>query len=115
MLVSREKKIEVNLLKKLSDNMYGALVKGVVDIEREVMVIGGKLHADEESILLNRGSKQSNLWGVNLYPNKYPDEGWIKIDSIINLRPSQGNFSRAVKDKRIRDKIIEVISVLVKD
>ncbi len=114
-LVSKKRKVKLSLLKKLSLDMYGALIKGVVDIEREVMIIGGQLHADEESVLLSKGSKQNNLWGINLYPEKYPDKSWIEIDSIINLRPSQNNLSRTVEDKGIKDKIIEVVSFLVED
>ena len=114
-LISKDKKAKISLIRKLSKEMYGALVKGVIDIKQKIMIIGGELHADGESILLKQGSTQNNLWGINLYPDKYPDKDWIEIDSIINLRPSQGNFSRTVKDNKIRDKIFRITNDLVED
>lgn len=47
------------------------------------------MRADGEGILLKNGSKQANLWGINLYLQEVGDE-WIEYDSLINLRPSQG-------------------------
>jgi len=38
-------------------------IKIVVDIERKVMAMGGKLHADSENILIKNGSRQRNIWG----------------------------------------------------
>ncbi len=92
---------------------YGSLVKAVVDIERKVMIAGMTMHADGEELLLNRGSKQANLWGINLYLQQAGDE-WIEYDSVINLRPSQGNESRGVDDPTIRVKIREIVDHLVK-
>lgn len=105
-------------LKKLQDlvkTMYGEhgeLVKAVIDVERGVMVIGGELHADEEALLLENGSKQENLWGINIYPAK-PRGQWIEFDSMINLRPSQNNRTRSVDDSNIRDQITRVVEKLV--
>ncbi|MCS7151138.1 MAG: DUF5674 family protein, partial [Endomicrobia bacterium] len=58
-------------------------------------------------------SKQSNVWGINLYPFKYPNSEWIEFDSMINLRPSLGNKSRGVDDPLIREKIIKVLDKLI--
>lgn len=55
-------------LKKMAENMYGALVKAVVDIEQNIMAVDAELHADEEALLLDQGSKQEHLWGINIYP-----------------------------------------------
>lgn len=48
---------------------------------------------NQEAYLLEQGSKQENLWGINIYPELTGDE-MIEFDSMINLRPSQGNNSR---------------------
>ena len=111
-IASEEKKVPLKELKEISQKMYGNLVKAVVDIEKKLMVYGAKLHSDEEKYLLENGSKQENLWGINLYPDKYPKEEWIEIDSIINIRPHQGNFSRTVKNSTLRKKIIEITNKL---
>ncbi len=91
----------------------GSFVKAVVDIEKAIMIAGMTMHADGEEILLENGSKQANLWGINLYLQQDDDE-WIEYDSMINLRPSQGNVSRGVDDPATRQKIREIVNLLVK-
>lgn len=91
---------------------YGALIKAVVDIERAIMVAGMTMHSDGEEVLLESGSKQGDLWGINLYLQQSGDE-WIEYDSVINLRPSHGNVSRGVDDPKIRQKIREIVHQLV--
>ena len=95
-------------LKKMAAAMFGDIVKAVVDIDRELMAVDAELHADLESLLLEDGSQQKLLWGINLYPEAPGDE-FIEFDSMINVRPSQGNRSRGVEDKAIRDKIIQIV------
>jgi len=108
-----DKKISLLELKQMAKKMYGDLVKAVVDIEKEIMVVDGEMHADEEQFLLAKGSKQENLWGINLYPDLF-DKNFIEFDSVINLRPRLNNFSRFVEDEKIRKKIIEIVNKLVK-
>lgn len=94
---------------------FGDVVKAVIDINQEIMAIGGELHADEEVLLMEKfGSKRECLWGVNLYPKKSKEE-WVEFDSMINLKPFYGNRSRGVDDAEIRGKIIKVVNKLVKD
>ena len=88
------------------------MVKAVVDVARGVMAIGGELHADEEAALIDDGSRQSDLWGINLYPGEQ-GAGWIQFDSMINVRPAQGNRSRDVESEGVRDAIRRVVASLV--
>lgn len=100
-------------LKVLAEGRFGNLVKAVVDVERKIMALDGELHADEEALLLENGSRQEDLWGINIYPElEGPDR--IEYDSVINIRPSQGNRSRGVDDQRTREKIVKVVSGLMK-
>lgn len=99
-------------LAEIAKNQFGNLVKGVVDTEQEVMAIGGELHADEEAFLIERGSKQESLWGINLYPEKHDDD-FIEFDSMINVRPSLGNMSRGVENKEIQSQIRAVVMKLL--
>lgn len=99
-------------MEQMAEKSFGDLIKAVVDVERRMMAIGGELHSDEETLLLENGSKQSNLWGINLYPFKPKSEG-IEFDSMINIRPRQENRSRGVENPEIREKIIEIVSLLV--
>ncbi len=106
-------KITINELNEMSSKMFGNLVKAVVDIEKGVMAVDAELHADEESLLLENGSMQKNLWGINIYPEQ-KGEDFIEFDSMINLRPSQGNRSRGVEDIAIQKKILKIIDKLIK-
>src|SRR3989338_10887316 len=105
-----EEKISCNQLKEIAAG-FGNFVKAVVDVEKGVMALGGELHADEEVVLLERGSQQRNLWGINLYPELQGDE-FIEFDSVINLRPTQGNRTRGVDDSGIRQTIKEIVNRL---
>ncbi len=86
------------------------MVKGVVDIKRNLLAIDASLHADLEKMLLDDGSSQYDLWGINLYPE---EEDLIEFDSMINLRPNQGNRTRGVENAATREKITEVVAAWV--
>ncbi|MCM8796612.1 MAG: DUF5674 family protein [Candidatus Omnitrophica bacterium] len=98
-------------LKEISAS-FGNLVKAAVDIEKVIIAIGGELQADEEAVLLENGSQQRNLWGINLYPDLQGEE-FIEFDSVINLRPAHGNRTRGIDDPRIRQKIKEIVDSLI--
>jgi hypothetical protein len=101
-------------LKAMAGGRFGELVKAVVDVATGVMAIDGELHADEEALLLERGSRQTDLWGINIYPELAGTDR-IEFDSIINIRPSQGNRSRGVDDPIVRERIQQIVTRLVKE
>lgn len=76
------------------------------------MALDGELHADEEALLLDDGSKPEHLWGINLYPEKTGDD-FIEFDSVINLKPALGNRSRGVDNPKIRTRIVAIVENLV--
>ena len=99
-------------LRRLAKGQFGEFVKAVVDVSRGIMAVGGELHADEEAALLQDGVRQADLWGINLYPDlAMPD--FIEFDSMINVRPSQGNRSRGIEDVAVRRQIEEIVARLV--
>lgn len=108
-----QEKISLSELKNMSEKMFGDIVKAVVDIQKEIMVVDAALHAEAEWILLVNGSQQESVWGINIYPEKYENEDWIEFNSLINVRPSQGNKSIRVEDCKIREKIIAIVNKLV--
>ncbi|MCY4131438.1 MAG: DUF5674 family protein [Nitrospira sp.] len=101
-------------LRDVARRQFGDMVKAVVDTEAGIMAIGGELHSDEEAMLLDEGSRQSNLWGINLYPEQATEE-WIEFDSMINVRPSEGNRSRHIESVKIRETVIQIVQRLVED
>jgi len=105
-------KITIGELEQMAGNMFEELVKAVVDVEKEIMAVDAGMHVDEERLLLENSSRQQNLWGINIYPQKNGDD-MIEFDSMINLRPSQGNRSHGVESPEIQQKIIKIVNKLV--
>ena len=95
-------------LKQMAARMFGDLVKAVVDVDRELLAVDAELHADLEAMLLQDGSKQRSLWGINLYPDA-PADQFIEFDAMINMRPSQANRSRGVEDEAVRRSIMAIV------
>lgn len=101
--------ISIAELSLMAEKMYGNLVKGVVDLQKNILVVDAEMHADEEQYLLERDSQQNDLWGINLYPAKYDTGDFIEFDSMINIRPRQQNMSRGVDNQEIRERIISLV------
>ena len=99
-------------LKEMAAASFVDMVKAVVDLDRDIIALDAELHSDLELELLKDGSSQASLWGINLYPDA-AGEDFVEFDSMINLRPSQGNRSRSVDDAgaqaRIRDLVARKI------
>lgn len=110
-LIIREP-ITRDILKGLALEGFGDMVKVVVDCKRNIIAIGAEMHADEEQMLLEDGSAQEDLWGINIYPEKL-GEDWIEFDSMINLRPRQNNRTRSVEDPAQREAIRRTIALFV--
>ena len=95
-------------LKRMAARIFGDFVKAVVDVDRQLIAVDAELHADLEAMLLEDGSEQRYLWGINLYPEAGVDE-FVEFDAMINVRPSQGNRSRGVDDATMRDNIVTIV------
>jgi hypothetical protein len=105
--------ISTQRLAEMAAERFGDMVKAVVDTNRRLLALGGGLHSDEEAALLERGSAQADLWGINIYPEK-PRSEWIEFDSLINIRPRLGNRSRGVEDAATRQLICEIVDSLIR-
>ncbi len=103
-----DKIISIEELKKIAEDTFGDFVKAVVDVDRKLIALDAELHSDLEALLLERDSSQKNLWGINFYPDIEDD--FIEFDSMINMRPSQGNISQDVENEETRKKIIEIVN-----
>lgn len=111
LLIVREP-VSRSFLDEVARERFGDMVKVVVDCARGIMAIGGELHADGEQALLDDGSRQEDLWGINLYPGTGGDD-WLEYDSMINVRPAQGNRSRSVEDAATCARIRAIVDRLV--
>lgn len=105
--------VSISELQSMLDKMFGNIVKAVVDIDKNLMVIDAEMHVDEEQFLLENGSSQNSLWGINLHPANYGKDNFIEYDSMINIRPKQKNMSRNVENSEIRNKIMAIVNGIV--
>lgn len=101
---------EYSQIKDKHSNYYQSLIKIVVDVEKELIALDAEMHADLEEYLLEQHSCQQDLWGANLYFDK---PGFIEFNSLINIRPSQGNLSMDLKDKVLQEKIRIIVNKLI--
>lgn len=112
-IVTLKDTISFDELKVMSEKSFGTMVKAIIDTECEVVAVDAGMHVDLEYFLLENGSVQDNLWGINFYPFKDYDQEWLDFDSILNIRPETGNRSRYVESALIRKKIVDIVTQLV--
>ncbi len=108
MIVIIRSKADDLTLKKTAEDLQG-YVKVVVDIRKEILAAGGKLHAEAEAVMLKDGSHREDLWGggIDLETND------LDFDSMINIRPGKNN-SREVLDQNIRGAMERMIRKLLR-
>lgn len=106
-----KEKISDDELRSFLGKPFDDMVKFVVDIEKEIVALGGEMHADAEKVLLDNKSEQKNLWGGNIYPRESGME--IAYESFINIRPSQNNRSMEIQDNKLKIKIKDIVERLV--
>jgi len=106
--------ISVDDVRRLAQEIYHDMVKGVADIDRGVIALGGEWHMDANKVLVEEGSSQEQVWGFNIYPDKQGDDA-IEYISLINIRPHQENRSMEIADPAIRDAIRSILKQLIPD
>lgn len=111
-IVVVERRIDAATLRTLVERHFVDMVKFVVDVERGVAAVGGELHADEEAVLLDRGSRLDDLWGANYYPGRGRAD-CIEYTSLINIRPSRGNPGMTIDDAQIRERVRDLAFRLI--
>ncbi len=103
-------KISKTEVEDLAQEFYVDMIKGVVDIRREVTALGGEWHIDSNLVLMGDGSLQKDVWGFNFYL----EDGRIEHISLINIRPLQNNKTLEVEDPSIRNKMDAIIRKIIK-
>ena len=107
-----DSRVDTDRLRALVVQHFGDMVKLVVDVRRRVVALGGELHADAEAVLLERGSRQADLWGANYYPGLGASQ-CIEFTALINIRPAEGNRSMQIQDSHVREMVREIVHELV--
>ncbi len=109
MVVVINSPVDGQAIDKLAEEIGGFYIKVVIDIKKEVMSAGAKMHVDEEQLLLDQGSLQGDLWGggYDLETKR------VTFDSIINNR-SGSNMSSDILDPDIRKKFEVILRRLLR-
>lgn len=97
---------------EIAKEIYGNMVKGVADIKRGIIALGGKWHMDANAKLTEYGSEQQSVWGFNLYTEKEGKER-IEYIALVNIRPTLGNRDMYIEDAVIREKMRSIIDRLI--
>lgn len=88
---------------------FSYMVKCVADTKRELLAVNAELHSDLETLLLDNGSDNRDLYGFNIDLDTFE----IEYDSLINPpRNRDAGYPRAgrtVADPAARKKIEEVV------
>ena len=87
----------------------GSFIKLAVDIKRNILAGGGQMHADCESLLLQNGSQQSDIWGADWIPSIQK----VEFDALINIRPNQQNFAMTIQDPSIKQRVEKITRQLL--
>jgi hypothetical protein len=97
-------------IEKLSEQ-FEIYIKTVIDIEKKVCSAGCDRHFESEQILLERGSKQSDLWGGGIDL----ETRTIDFNSFINIRPGDHNTSNEIQSESIRKTYEELTKYFFKE
>ncbi|MCA9371419.1 hypothetical protein KC726_00830 [Candidatus Woesebacteria bacterium] len=83
---------------------YPNYIKITIDIEKELIAIGGEYHADAEKILLENGGNSDYIWGGGLDLIT----GEIETNAIVNIKPKRGNRSTELLEEKTRNTFISI-------
>ncbi len=94
---------------RMAEEYYGLRIKLAVDVNQKIVSGGGALHYDCEQALLSEGSQQKDVWGADWFLTTRA----VEFDSLINLRPSQGNRTTDIQDPGLRTEIEFIVRHLL--
>lgn len=110
MLILNEKVNVKDLVNIEEETYFEDMIKCVVDIDRGLLAVNADMHSDLEGLLLESGSSQSSLYGINILF----DDGSIEFDSLINYPRNRAagylRAGRTVADPEARRRIEEVVA-----
>ena len=80
-------------------------VKLAVDVRQRIVAGDGALHVDCQAALLEDGSEPQDVWGADWVPESRE----VRFESLINIRPKQGNRSMTIADAKLRSTIESIV------
>ena len=110
MIITKSEPFTKEEIYKLKE-IFDIYIKTVIDIDKKVCSAGACRHFESEKILLDNGSKQSNLWGGGIDIQAKI----IDCNSFINLRPIDKNTSNEIQDEKLRNQFEELSKYFFKE
>lgn len=93
-------KLDMDDVRSLANHWYGTIIKGTVDVAQGKVALGGDYHIESCELLVWGGSKSTDVWGFNIRFEE-DEKGVLEFDSMVNIKPAQGNKSRGIIDENI--------------
>jgi len=87
-----------------SREIYNDYIKSVIDIEKNVLAVGGEFHIDCEEVLIERGSKLENLYGGGYRVSTKE----VEYMAMSNYKPNFNKTTYEIMDPVIRDKLYKL-------
>jgi len=106
--------IHLGAVKILAKETYEYMIKGTVDVVREVVALGGQYHRDSADLLVLNGSLGNDVWGFNVVFDESEQGYFLEYDSMVNIKPNLSNNKREILDQGVRDKVKAIIEKQVK-
>lgn len=97
MIITKSKPFTKDEIDKLKEQ-FDVYIKTVIDIKQRICSAGADRHFESEKILLDKGSKQSDLWGGGIDIETKE----IDYNSFINIRPTDNNRDRYIQDTQVQ-------------
>ena len=97
MIITKSQPYTKEEIEKLREQ-FDIYIKTVIDVKKKICSAGCGRHFESEKILLDNGSKQEDLWGGGFDL----ETKTIDCNSMINIRPRQGNTSNEIQNAKIR-------------
>ncbi|MFA5831616.1 MAG: DUF5674 family protein [Candidatus Paceibacterota bacterium] len=101
--------ISKDVLREIAQEFYGDMIKATVDVEKQILAVGGEWHMDSNNVLIDNGSNQPDIWGINIYIDRENDDR-LEYVSLINIRPLQGNRTMELRNEELRNKIKAIVN-----
>lgn len=110
MIITKSEPFTKEEIEKLAE-VFETFIKTVIDIERKICSAGMRMHFDGEQLLLDQGSKQSDIWGGGIDIKTK----MIGYNSMINTRPRDGNDAQELLDPSLRKRYKELSEYFFKE
>ena len=109
-IITKDSPFTNDEIQKLKET-FDIYIKTVIDIEKKVCSAGCDRHFESEKILLEEGTRQSDIWGggVDL------ETKTIDYNSFINIRPADNNTSNEIQDLDVRKKFEDLTKYFFKE